>query len=73
MNIEVKDIVTLSNNTRYCVISTISYNNINYLYLINIDNKNDVKFVYYENNRLNVVKDNSITDKIIPLFLKINE
>ena len=73
MNIEVKDIVTLSNNSKYCVISTISYNNINYLYLINIDNKNDVKFVYYENNRLNVVKDNSITDKIIPLFLKINE
>lgn len=71
MNIKAKDIITLSDNNEYVVVAITKYNNIDYLYLINISNKNDIKFMYYDNGKLRLINDEKLLNEIIPLFLEI--
>ena len=52
MNIEIRDIITLSDNNKYIVISKINYEEKNYYYLIDINDKKNIKFCYEDNNEL---------------------
>ena len=49
MNINIKDILTLSDDNRYVVISKAQYENKQYLYLIDINNNENMKFCYIDN------------------------
>jgi len=64
MNIEEHDILTLSNDVNYLVVKIVKINDINYYYLISLDNKNDLKFLYLEGNELVEVFDESLKKKI---------
>lgn len=64
MNIEEHDILKLSNDINYLVVKIVKINDINYYYLISLDNKNDLKFLYLEDNELVEVSDESLKNKI---------
>ena len=46
LNIQKGDLITLSNNKQYLVVSKIIYNSENYLYLVDINDNKNIKFVY---------------------------
>ena len=64
MNIEEHDVLKLSNDINYLVVKIVKINDINYYYLISLDNKNDLKFLYLEGNELVEVSDESLKKKI---------
>jgi len=67
MNIRKNDILELSDNIRYLVVSKVTYENDEYFYLVDIINNSNIKFLKYENNEL-VSIDNNILDKLLKLF-----
>lgn len=70
--IEIKDILTLSDNNKYIVVSKVNYENKNYYYLIN-ENNSDIKFCYEDNNELVELDDKELTTKLIPLFIEVTK
>jgi hypothetical protein len=68
---DMQDVVTLSNGSKYVVISKIILDNQVYYFLINEDNQEDIKFVLeLENNGLRPIEDNNLINKLAPLFLE---
>lgn len=72
MNIEIKDVVTLSDNIRYAVVSKVNYENNIYYYLTEIENIANIKFLVEnkERNSLVEVEDKELIQKLLPLFVK---
>ena len=72
-NVKYKDILTLDDDNEYIVSGIAQYNNKNYLYLVDINNNINIKFVELSNNsiiELNKEKDNELIIKLLPLFLE---
>jgi len=74
MNIDIMDIVTLSNNNKYVVISKATYENKNYYYLANIDEENNMVkdlLVFYEDGK-DFVEESSeeILTNLVPLLFE---
>lgn len=67
---DIKDILTLSDGNEYVIVSKITYENKIYLYLVDINNHNNIKICYLDNNEIVIVKDNNLIIKIMPLLLK---
>lgn len=65
--INIKDVITLSDDNKYVVVSICNYKNIKYYYLSNIKN-NYIKIGYINKNSLVIVKDNSLINKLLPRF-----
>ncbi len=70
MNIDIKDLITLDGINRYVVASKVLYENINYYYLININNNKDILFCYEDINELVEIEDNDLIQRLIPLFFQ---
>ncbi len=72
MNIEIKDVVTLSDDVRYVVVSKINYKNNVYYYLTEIENLTNIKFLVEnkDKNSLIEVEDKELIQKLLPLFIK---
>ena len=70
MNINIKDLITLDGINRYVVASKVLYENINYYYLININNNKDILFCYEDINELVEIEDNDLIQRLIPLFFQ---
>ncbi len=72
MNIEIKDVVTLSDDVRYVVVSKINYKNNAYYYLTEIENLANIKFLVEnkDKNSLIEVEDKELIQKLLPLFIK---
>ena len=68
--IEIKDSLILSDNCEYVVASKASYNNNVYLYLIDIQNNTNFKFVRLDDNKVIEVSDDKLCARLLPLFLK---
>lgn len=68
MNIDIRDIITLDGINKYIVASKALFENINYYYLININNLRDILFCYEDNNELIEIEDNDLIQNLIPLF-----
>ena len=66
--IEIKDIVTLSDQNKYQVISKINYNYQIYYYLVDINEISNIKFLYENNNKLTEIDDEELVNKLLPLF-----
>lgn len=69
--IEIKDIITLSNQKQYVVPSKANLESKIYYLLINEDNIKDIILVYQKDeNNVTIVNNDIIFKQLIPLFLK---
>lgn len=66
--IEIKDIVTLSDQNEYQVVSKIDYEYRIYYYLVDINEISNVKFLYENGDKLTEEEDPEIINKLLPLF-----
>lgn len=71
MIINIKDTLTLDDNNEYVVISKINYDNKNYYYLLDKNNKNNFKFCYEDNDELVEIDDKDLITKLLPLFVEV--
>ena len=70
MIINITDVLTLSDNNEYVVVSKTNYDSIEYYYLIDKNNDANVKFCYLDNDELVELDDKELTTKLIPFFVK---
>ena len=68
MNINVKDLVTLSDQNKYVVVSKIEVSDKVYFYLVDINNYENILICYLENNKLKEVKDEELVKQLIKVF-----
>lgn len=68
MNVEKNDILTLSDNVKYLVVSKVMYEDFEYLYLVDIIDNFNMKFVKYENNELLKIENKNL-NYIMKLFM----
>ena len=68
MNINIKDVLKLENGSRYVVVSKANYQNREYLYLVNINNSNNIKFCYINNDELIESENKGLNTMLLPLF-----
>jgi len=72
MEIETKDVITLTNGEEYVVCSKIDFNENKYLYLINPINQQDIKFVMEtaRDNKIFVseIENENLIRQLLPLF-----
>ena len=73
MNINIKDILTLSDDNRYVVISKTQYENKEYLYLIDINDNKNMKFCYINGNKIIESNSKELNTKLIPLFYEVSK
>ena len=67
---DIKDLVTLSDDKEYIVVSKVVYESKTYYYLLeNIDYSN-VKFLVENGEELKSVKDKELILKLLPLFIQ---
>ena len=64
------EILTLSDNKKYVVVSSILYKNKNYVYLIDQDDYSNFKICCYDEKSLKMIKDNNLINQLIELFNK---
>ena len=67
---KINDIVKLDDNNEYVVVSKINYENKNYYYLADINNLNNVLFLYEDKDELKEVSNIELLKKIMPLLYK---
>ena len=72
MNIDIKDLVTLDNDTQYIVKSKTNYNNELYYYFGNSKDENDFKILRFNknNNKLIEFENPDLIKKLLPIFFK---
>ncbi len=70
MMIDIKDVLTLSDNNEYVVVSKIDYENKTYYYLVDNNNHNNLKFCYLDNDELVEIENKGLTTKLLPIFLE---
>jgi len=74
MNIDIKDLITLSDNNEYVVCSKTEYQGNIYLYLIDINNNENIKFglIKYNESSVNVIEleNQQLIQKLLPLFFE---
>ena len=72
MDIDVKDIITLSDDNEYVVASKVNYQDSAYYYLIDKDNSENLKFCVEkpENQSLIEIENENLIQNLLPLFLK---
>ncbi len=68
--IDIKDIITLDDNCEYVVSSKAEYGNKQYFILTNINNNEDIKICYLDDDDMVLVTDNNTFSKLLPLFYK---
>ena len=74
MNINIRDILELSDNNRYIVVSKVFYDGKDYLYLVDVNDNDNLKFCYLDNDEIVEISDKDINTRLLPLFLdKVKE
>ena len=67
--ININDTLTLDDNCEYVVLSKANLNNLEYYYLINLKDKNEVKICYFNGEDLIESFDKDINTKLLQIFL----
>jgi len=72
MDIDIKDIITLSDNIEYVVVSKVNYQDNVYYYLIGKEKIDNFKFCVEnsKNSSLIELEDKKLIQKLLPLFLR---
>lgn len=65
MNIDEKDTIDLSDGNSYIVAKKISYNNSNYYCIVDINDDENIKFLYEKDNKLLEVEDGETFDNVL--------
>lgn len=73
MNIDIRDIITLDDEKDFVIVSKITYENINYYYLININDYSNIFFCYEDKGELVEIEDGLLIKKILPLFINASK
>ena len=73
MIINIKDTLTLDDNNEYVVVSKINYENKKYYCLVDINDNENLKFCYQENDEIVELIDKKITTKLLPLFYEASK
>ncbi len=66
--LEQGELLNLSNNKEYVVVSSIMYQEANYVYLLDTDTYKDYKLCKYENDVLKKVEDEELLKTLITKF-----
>lgn len=66
--LEVGDLLTLNDNQEYLVIKQIYFKGKNYVYLITKDGISDVLICSYEEDKLKIVTEELLFEKLLNLF-----
>lgn len=69
MNIDEKDIITLSDDIKYIVVKKINYNDLFYYYIAEVENPTEVKFLYEDGNELVEIEDENHIKTLVDLML----
>lgn len=70
----IKDIVTLSDDNTYQVVSKTVYEDTTYYYLVDINNISNVKFLYENIDKLTEIEDPELIKTLLPkLFMEIKD
>lgn len=69
MNINEKDIITLSDNIDYIVVKKTNYNDQFYYYISDIKNPENVKFLYEDKEELVEIEDNNHIKTLVDIML----
>jgi hypothetical protein len=67
--ININDTLTLDDNCEYVVLSKANLNNLEYYYLINLKDKNEVKICYFNGEDLIESFDKNINTRLLQMFL----
>jgi len=72
LDIDVKDIITLSDKHSYVVTGKTNYQDNTYYYLVDKDNLENIKFCVEksENNSVIEIDDKDLIQQLLPLFLE---
>ena len=71
---EIKDIVKLSDDNDYQVISKVNYEGLNYYYLVDMNDMAKSKFLYEDGEDLTEIDDPELMERLIPkLFAEIKD
>lgn len=62
---KINDLVTIDGKT-YIIFSKCKYNNTEFYYLIN---KNEKKYCFFENKKANLIEDKNLINTLTPLFI----
>ena len=70
LNIKYQDILTLDDNNKYVVVSKVTYNNIDYIYLVDIYDTTNIKMAEIEEDCISILDDREVEliNNLIPLF-----
>ncbi len=66
--IEERDIIKLDDGKTYAVMSSVMNNNKKYYYLMDVNNRSNVKFCYEEDNALIEENRTDVLKKLVSLF-----
>ena len=69
MNIDIKDVITLSDDNKYGVVSKTITNELTYYYLVDVHNNENLKFCVEEGDELIEVEDAELIQTLLPLFV----
>ena len=65
----IRDIVTLSDDNEYQVISKTNYEGLVYYYLVDMNDISNIKFLYENGDRLTETEDSDLIKELLPKFL----
>jgi hypothetical protein len=68
--INLRNIITLSDDNEYIVVGKIDYEDTIYYYLVDINKNDNVKFCYQKDDGLVELNDSNLIKELIPLFSK---
>ncbi|MBQ2910559.1 MAG: hypothetical protein IJE53_07100 [Bacilli bacterium] len=66
--IQIKDVVTLSDQNEYLVVSKVDHEYRNYYYLVDINDNSNVLFLYENGEKLTEVEEPELVSKLLPMF-----
>ena len=66
--IQIKDVVTLSDQNEYLVVSKVDHEYKNYYYLVDINDNSNVLFLYENGEKLTEVEEPELVCKLLPMF-----
>lgn len=69
MMYEMGDVITLSNNNNYVVVTTLEYNGKKYIYLVNENDNSDVMFCNYQGEEFEKETDNEVVEQLLQIIL----
>lgn len=74
MNLEIQDIITLNDGNEYQIISKTEHEGLTYYYLTDMNDLDNIKFVFENENKLTEIDEPDVISALLPkLYDKIKD